>query len=80
VLRGMTGNVAKVVMAKRMEVIFQRDEIVYAAECRIITHKDAQGKVHYTPEIKEILDRHHKVFGPVIARFVGKVKKLESRA
>jgi hypothetical protein len=24
---------------------------------------DEQGKVHYTPEIKEILDKHHKVFG-----------------
>jgi hypothetical protein len=26
---------------------------------------DEQGKVHYTPEIKEILDRDHKVFGPI---------------
>jgi hypothetical protein len=32
VLRGMTGNVAKVVTTKRMEAIFQRDEIVYATE------------------------------------------------
>ena len=48
ILQGMTGNVAKVVTAKRMEAIFRRDEIVYAAECRIITHKDKQGKVHYT--------------------------------
>jgi hypothetical protein len=38
VLRGMTGNAAKVVMTKRMEAIFRRDEIVYAVECRIITH------------------------------------------
>jgi hypothetical protein len=65
VLRGIIGNPAKVVTAKRMEAIFRRDEIVYAAECRIITHKDEQGKVHYTPEIKEILDRHHKVSGPI---------------
>jgi hypothetical protein len=62
----MTGNVAKVVMAKRMEAIFWRDEIVYIAECRIVTRMDEQGKVHYTPEIKEILDRHHKVFGPIL--------------
>jgi hypothetical protein len=48
----MTGNVAKVVTTKRMEAIFQRYEIVYAAECRIITRMDEQGKVHYTPEIK----------------------------
>ena len=61
----MTGNAAKVVTAKRMEAIFQRDEIVYAVECRIMTRVDEQGKVHYTPEIKEILDRHHKVFGPI---------------
>jgi hypothetical protein len=48
-----------------MEAIFRRDEIVYAAKCRIVTRMDEQGKVHYTPEIKEILDRHHKVFGPI---------------
>jgi hypothetical protein len=61
----MIGNVAKVVMAKRMEAIFRRVKIVYAAECRIVTHKDAQGKVHYTPETKEILNMHHKVFIPI---------------
>jgi hypothetical protein len=65
VLQGMTGNVAKVVTAKRMEAIFQRDEIVYAAKYRISTCVDEQGKVHYTPEIQEILDKHHKVFGPI---------------
>jgi hypothetical protein len=26
---------------------------------------DEKGKVHYTPEIKRILDKHHKVFGPI---------------
>ena len=26
---------------------------------------DEQGKVHYTLEIKEILDKHHMVFGPI---------------
>jgi hypothetical protein len=65
VLQGMTRNAAKVVMAKRMEAIFRRDDIVYATECRISTRVDEQGKVHYTPEIKEILDKHHKVFGPI---------------
>jgi hypothetical protein len=65
VLPSMTGNAAKVFMAKRMEAIFRRDEIVYAAECRIATRVDEQRKVHYTPEIKEILDKHHKVFGPI---------------
>jgi hypothetical protein len=49
VLQGMTGNVAKVVMTKRMEAIFRRDEIVYAAEYRFVTRMDEQGKVHYTP-------------------------------
>ena len=65
VLRGMTGNSTKVVIAKRMEAIFRRDEIVYAAECKISARADKKGKIHYTPEIKRILDRHHKVFGPI---------------
>jgi hypothetical protein len=65
VLRGMTGNSAKIVTAKRMEAIFRREEIVYAAECRISARMDEQGKVHYTPEIQEIIDKHSKVFGPI---------------
>jgi hypothetical protein len=36
----MTGNVAKVVTAKRMEAIFRIDEIVYATKCRISAHVD----------------------------------------
>jgi hypothetical protein len=65
VLRGMIGNSAKVVTAKRMEAIFKREEIVYAAECKISARMDKQGNVHYTPEIKEIIDKHSKVFGPI---------------
>jgi hypothetical protein len=61
----MTGNVTKVVTAKRMEAIIQRDEIVYASKCRVVTRVDEQGKVHYTPEIKEILGKHHKVLGHI---------------
>ena len=61
----MIGNSAKVVTAKRMEAIFRREEIVYAAECRISARVDEQGKVHYTPEIQEIIDKHSKVFGPI---------------
>jgi hypothetical protein len=68
VLRGMTGNSTKVVTAKRMEAIFRREEIVYAAECRISAHVDEQGKVHYTLEIQEIIDKHNKVFGPIPPR------------
>ena len=37
VLRGMTGRSARVVTTKRMESIFRREEIVYAAECKIST-------------------------------------------
>jgi hypothetical protein len=55
VLRGMIGNSARVVTAKRMEAIFRREEIVYAAECKISTRVDEKGKVHYTPEIKRIV-------------------------
>jgi hypothetical protein len=65
VLRGMTGNSARVVTAKRMEAIFRREEIVYAVERKISTWVDEKGKVHYTPEIKRILDKHQKVFGPI---------------
>jgi hypothetical protein len=65
VLWGMTGNSAKVVTIKRMEAIFRREEIVYAAECKILARVDNQGKVHYTPEIQEIIDKHSKVFGPI---------------
>jgi hypothetical protein len=65
VLRGMTGNSARVVTAKRMEAIFRREEIVYAVECKVSTRVDEKGKVHYTPEIKRILDKHQKVFGPI---------------
>jgi hypothetical protein len=53
VLRGMTGNFARVVMTKRMEGIFRREEIVYGAECKVSAHVDEKGKVHYTPEIKK---------------------------
>jgi hypothetical protein len=52
VLKGMTGNSARVVTAKRMEAIFIREEIVYAVECKVSTRVDEKGKVHYTPEIK----------------------------
>jgi hypothetical protein len=65
VLRGMTSNSARVVTAKRIEAIFRREEIVYAVECNILACVDEKGKVHYTLEIKEILDRSRKVFGPI---------------
>jgi len=64
-LRGMTSNSARVVTTKRMEAIFRREEIVYATECKVSTRVDEKGKVHYTPKIKKILDRYHKVFGPI---------------
>jgi hypothetical protein len=51
VLRGMTGNIARVVIKKRMEAIFRREEIVYAAKCKILARVDKKGKVHYAPEI-----------------------------
>jgi hypothetical protein len=49
VLKGMTGNSARVVTAKRMEAIFRRDEIVYAVGCKISACVDKKGKIHYTP-------------------------------
>jgi hypothetical protein len=58
VLRGMTGNSSRVVTTKRMEAIFRREEIVYIAECKVSTQVDEKGKVHYTLEIKKILDKH----------------------
>jgi hypothetical protein len=61
----MTGNSARVVMTKRMEAIFRREEIVYAVECKVSTWVDEKGNVHYTPEIKRVLDKHKKVFGSI---------------
>ena len=51
VLRGMSGNTPRVVTTKRMEAIFRREDIVYAAECRISIRMDKKGEVHYSPEI-----------------------------
>jgi hypothetical protein len=65
VLKGMTGSSARVVTAKRMEAIFRREKVIYVAECKVSTWVDEKGKVHYTPEIKRILDKHQKVFGPI---------------
>jgi hypothetical protein len=65
VLRGMTSNLTKVVMAKRMEAIFRREEIEYVAECKISARVDKKGKIQYTLEIHEIIDKHSKVFGPI---------------
>jgi hypothetical protein len=75
-LRGMSGNTTRVVTTKRMEAIFRREEIVYAAKCKISAHVDKKGKVHYAPEIQKIIDKHSKVFGPVIAQFVARIKGL----
>jgi hypothetical protein len=65
VLRGMTGNTPKVVTAKGMEAIFRREDIAYAAECRISVRVDKKGETHYAPKIKKIMDRHSKVFEPI---------------
>jgi hypothetical protein len=85
VLRGMIGNSARVVTAKRMEAIFKREEIVYATECKNSTWVDEKGKVHYTPEIKRILDKHRKVFEPISPgvppdRGLEHIIELEARA
>jgi hypothetical protein len=61
----MSGNSTKVVMTKRMEAIFKREEMVYATKCIILTRVEKQGKIQYTLEIKEIIDKHNKVFGPI---------------
>jgi hypothetical protein len=68
VLRGMTGNTPRVVTAKRMEAIFRREDIVYAAECKISVRADKKGETHYAPEIKKIMDTHSKVFEPIPPR------------
>jgi hypothetical protein len=65
VLGGMTGNTPRVVTTKRMEAIFRREDIAYAAECRISVRVDKKGETHYSPEIQRIIDRHSKVFEPI---------------
>jgi hypothetical protein len=39
---------------------------MYAAECKISACVDKKGKIHYTPEIHEIIEKHSKVFGPIL--------------
>jgi len=51
-----------------MEAIFKREDIVYAAKCRISVCVDKEGKAHYAPEIQRIIDKHSKVFGPIPPR------------
>jgi hypothetical protein len=68
VLRGMSGNTARVVTTKRMEAIFRREEILYAAECNISACVDKKGKVHYAPKIQRIIEKHSKMFGPIPPR------------
>jgi hypothetical protein len=65
VLRGMTGNTPRVVIAKRMEAIFRREDIAYAVECRISVQVDKKGETHSSPEIQRIINKHNKVFGPI---------------
>jgi hypothetical protein len=64
-LRGMTGNAPKVVTTKRMEAIFRREDIVYAAECLISVQVDKEGHPHYSHDIQKIIDSHSKVFEPI---------------
>jgi hypothetical protein len=65
VLRGMSGNTARVVTTKRMETIFRREDIVYVVECRISVRVDKKGRGHYAPDIQRIIEKHSKVFGPI---------------
>jgi hypothetical protein len=58
VLRGMTGNTPRVVTTKRMEAIFRREDIAYAAKCRISVRVDKKGETHYSPEIQRIINKH----------------------
>jgi hypothetical protein len=48
-----------------MEAIFRREDIVYAAECKISVQEDKKGHPHYSPDIQKIIDRHSKVFEPI---------------
>ena len=53
------------VTTKHMEAIFQREDIVYAIECKISVRVDKKGETHYTPKIKKIMDRHKSIFEPI---------------
>jgi hypothetical protein len=57
---------SRVVTAKHMEAIFRREDIVYAAECKISVRVDKKGETHYSPKIKKIMDSHSKVFEPIL--------------
>jgi hypothetical protein len=64
-LRGMTSNAPRVVIAKRMEAIFRREDIVFATECLISVQVDKEGHPHYSHDIQKIIDSHSKVFEPI---------------
>jgi hypothetical protein len=49
VLRGMSTGAPRAVSAKRMERIFRRGDVAYAAECWITTRKDSEGREQYHP-------------------------------
>jgi hypothetical protein len=48
-----------------METIFRREDIVYAAECKITVQADKKGHPHYSQDIQKIIDSHRKVFEPI---------------
>jgi hypothetical protein len=64
-LKGMLGNTSRVVTSKRMEAIFRREKIVYVVEFNISTRVEKKGKIHFSPKIQRIIDKHSKVFGPI---------------
>jgi hypothetical protein len=64
-LKGMSGNAPRVVTTKRMEAIFRREDVVYAAKCLISVQLDNEGHPQYSHDIQRIIDNHNKVFEPI---------------
>jgi hypothetical protein len=65
VLRGMANNAPTVVSNKIMEAIFRHGDVVYAAQCFIMSQTDDEGRRHYHADIQDLLSRHDKVFGKI---------------
>jgi hypothetical protein len=62
-LKGMTGDAPRVVIAKRMQVIFRREQVAYATEC-LVMNVGHEGSEQYSPYIQKILHKN-KVFGQI---------------
>jgi hypothetical protein len=64
-LKGMLRNAPRVVKTKCMEVVFRREDVVYAVEFLISFQLDNEGHIQYSHDIQKIIDNQSKAFEPI---------------